>query len=143
MSAGLVPADERFKFSDQPVIFFSTGARLPPTMSMRFPTAARPATRSEAIVQGFLELWNGCIAILVVQSIATAEVDLGQFDEAYIRDLKISFRKPDAASGCSTAPAISDSELCDHNALDGKLARILSSSVLARISMRGSRRYAR
>src|SRR5262249_42949190 len=47
-------------------------------------------TLEEAIVQGFLELVErDAYAIWWYNRLQRAEVDLGQFDEAYIRDLKI------------------------------------------------------
>src|SRR5437763_16083572 len=47
-------------------------------------------TLQEAIVQGFLELVErDAYAIWWYNRLRRSEVDLGQFDEAYIRDLKI------------------------------------------------------
>jgi ribosomal protein S12 methylthiotransferase accessory factor len=77
-------------------------------------------TLEEAIVQGFLELVErDAYAIWWYNRSQRAEVDLGQFDDPYIRDLKPSSPKPGAAFGCSTSPAISASDLRDDRALDG------------------------
>jgi oxazoline/thiazoline synthase len=49
-------------------------------------------TREEAIVQGFLELVErDAYAIWWYNRLRRAEVDLGQFDDSYVRDLKTQF----------------------------------------------------
>ena len=69
---------------------FSTRA-LPPNRSTRIPTAARPATRSrKRSSRDSSNWWSG----IHTQSGGTidsqrAEVDLGQFDDSYVRDLQI------------------------------------------------------
>ena len=65
-------------------------------------------TREEAIVQGFLELVErDAYAIWWYNRLQRPEVDLSEFDDSYIRDIRASSPTTAARSGCSTSPAIS------------------------------------
>ncbi|MBV8320850.1 MAG: YcaO-like family protein, partial [Hyphomicrobiales bacterium] len=83
--------DERFKYLPTSLLYFFY--RGPPTAYYVHADSngcAAGNTLEEAIVQGFLELVErDAYAIWWYNRLQRAEVDLGQFDEAYIRDLKI------------------------------------------------------
>ena len=83
--------DERFKYLPTSLLYFFY--RGPPTayhVHADSNGCAAGNTLEEAIVQGFLELVErDAYAIWWYNRLQRAEVDLGQFDEAYIRDLKI------------------------------------------------------
>jgi len=84
--AGLVAARRALQYLPTSLLYFSTAA-LPPSYADSNGCAAGN-TLEEAIVQGFLELWNG----IHTQSGGTIdcngrEVDLSQFDDSYVRDL--------------------------------------------------------
>src|SRR3984893_3017014 len=81
------------RFNSLPTSLFSFFYRGPPTtyhVHADSNGCAAGNTLEEAIVQGFLELVErDAYAIWWYNRLQRAEVDLGQFDEAYIRDLKI------------------------------------------------------
>jgi bacteriocin biosynthesis cyclodehydratase domain-containing protein len=83
--------DERFKYLPTSLLYFFYQG--PPTayhVHADSNGCAAGNTLEEAIVQGFLELVErDAYAIWWYNRLQRAEVDLGQFDEAYIRDLKI------------------------------------------------------
>ncbi len=83
--------DERFKYLPTSLLYFFY--RGPPAayhVHADSNGCAAGNTLEEAIVQGFLELVErDAYAIWWYNRLQRAEVDLGQFDEAYIRDLKI------------------------------------------------------
>jgi oxazoline/thiazoline synthase len=83
--------DERFKYLPTSLLYFFY--RGPPAAYQVHADSngcAAGNTLEEAIVQGFLELVErDAYAIWWYNRLQRAEVDLGQFDEAYIRDLKI------------------------------------------------------
>ncbi len=83
--------DERFKYLPTSLLYFFY--RGPPAayhVHADSNGCAAGNTLGEAIVQGFLELVErDAYAIWWYNRLQRAEVDLGQFDEAYIRDLKI------------------------------------------------------
>ena len=83
--------DGRFKYLPTSLLYFFY--RGPPTayhVHADSNGCAAGNTLEEAIVQGFLELVErDAYAIWWYNRLQRAEVDLGQFDEAYIRDLKI------------------------------------------------------
>ena len=79
--------DQRFKYLPTSLLYFFHRG---PGRSTRIPTAARPATRSrKQSSRGSSSWWNG----MHTQSGGTIdcsepEVDLGQFDDSYVRDLQ-------------------------------------------------------
>jgi oxazoline/thiazoline synthase len=83
--------DERFKYLPTSLLYFFY--RGPPAAYQVHADSngcAAGNTLAEAIVQGFLELVErDAYAIWWYNRLQRAEVDLGQFDEAYIRELKI------------------------------------------------------
>jgi len=83
--------DERFKYLPTSLLYFFY--RGPPAAYQVHADSngcAAGNTLEEAIVEGFLELVErDAYAIWWYNRLQRAEVDLGQFDEAYIRDLKI------------------------------------------------------
>jgi oxazoline/thiazoline synthase len=83
--------DERFKYLPTSLLYFFYQG--PPTayhVHADSNGCAAGNTLAEAIVQGFLELVErDAYAIWWYNRLQRAEVDLGQFDDAYIRDLKI------------------------------------------------------
>jgi oxazoline/thiazoline synthase len=83
--------DERFKYLPTSLLYFFY--RGPPATYQVHADSngcAAGNTLAEAIVQGFLELVErDAYAIWWYNRLQRAEVDLGHFDEAYIRDLKI------------------------------------------------------
>ena len=117
---------------------FSTGAR----RRMRHADSngcAAGNTLEEAIVQGFLELVErDAYAIWWYNRLQRPELDLGQFDDSYVRDLKSSLPKPDAGFGCSTSPAISGFRASWRYRTGCRTRRKISSSVPARTSIRAS-----
>ena len=87
MVAGLVFARRALRTSsDQPVVFL-----LPEKRCLRhgFNGCAAGNTLEEAIVQGFLELVErDAYAIWWYNRLQRPELDLGQFDDFYVRDLQ-------------------------------------------------------
>ena len=83
--------DERFKYLPTSLLyFFYRGTPAAYHVHADSNGCAAGNTLEEAIVQGFLELVErDAYAIWWYNRLQRAEVDLGQFDEAYIRDLKI------------------------------------------------------
>jgi oxazoline/thiazoline synthase len=79
--------DSRFKYFPTSLLyFFYSGPAAFPTDSNG---CAAGNTLEEAIVQGFLELVErDAYAIWWYNRLQRAEVDLGQFDDSYVRDLK-------------------------------------------------------
>ena len=76
--------------SDRPVVFFLSVAL--PAHPADSNGCAAGNTLEEAIVQGFLELVErDAYAIWWYNRLQRAEVDLGQFDDSYIRDLQSQF----------------------------------------------------
>ena len=123
MVAGLVSARRALQISsDQPVVFLLQG-RLPPSHADSNGCAAGN-TLEEAIVQGFLELVErDAYAIWWYNRLQRPELDLGQFDDSYVRDLQ----KP---AGPNRPPALGarrdqrsrDPDVCGDHALDAKRA---------------------
>ena len=91
MVAGLVAARRTLQISsDQPVVFFLHGRLRDAPIHADSNGCAAGNTLEEAIVQGFLELVErDSYAIWWYNRLQRAEVDLGQFDDSYIRDLRI------------------------------------------------------
>ena len=87
MVAGLVAARRALQISsDQPVVFFLPG---PCRLRADSNGCAAGNTLEEAIVQGFLELVErDAYAIWWYNRLQRPEVDLGQFDDSYVRDLQ-------------------------------------------------------
>src|SRR5262249_9199165 len=83
--------DKRFKYLPTSLLyFFYRGPPAAYEVHADSNGCAAGNTLEEAIVQGFLELVErDAYAIWWDNRLQRAEVDLGQFDEAYIRDLKI------------------------------------------------------
>jgi bacteriocin biosynthesis cyclodehydratase domain-containing protein len=83
--------DERFKYLPTSLLyFFYQGPPAAYHVHADSNGCAAGNTLEEAMVQGFLELVErDAYAIWWYNRLQRAEVDLGQFDEAYIRDLKI------------------------------------------------------
>src|SRR5713226_7299983 len=80
--------DGRFKYLPTSLLYFFYSG--PAAFQADSNGCAAGNTLEEAIVQGFLELVErDSYAIWWYKRLQRAEVDLGQFDEAYIRDLKI------------------------------------------------------
>jgi oxazoline/thiazoline synthase len=82
--------DERFKYLPTSLVYFFY--RRPAAYQVHADSngCAAGNTLEEAIVQGFLELVErDAYAIWWYNRLQRAEVDLGQFDDPYIRDLKI------------------------------------------------------
>lgn len=78
--------DERFKYLPTSVLYFFY--RGPAAFAADSNGCAAGNTRDEAIVQGFLELVErDAYAIWWYNRLQRPEVDLGQFDDSYIRDL--------------------------------------------------------
>ena len=88
MVAGLVAARQTLQISsDQPLVFFLQRPR--PTFHADSNGCAAGNTLEEAIVQGFLELVErDAYAIWWYNRLQRPEVDLGQFDDSYVRDLQ-------------------------------------------------------
>ena len=90
MVAGVVSARRTLQISsDQPVVFFLQG---PGAYQVHADSngCAAGNTFEEAIVQGFLELVErDAYAIWWYNRLQRAQLDLGQFDDPYVRDLKI------------------------------------------------------
>ena len=86
--AGLVAARQMFQISaDEPSVFLLPGAQLLSAPNSNGCAAGN--TLEEAIVQGFLELVErDAYAIWWYNRLPRPEVDLGQFDDSYIRDLR-------------------------------------------------------
>jgi oxazoline/thiazoline synthase len=77
--------DERFKYFPTGLLYFFYG----PGFHADSNGCAAGNTRGEAIVQGFLELVErDAYAIWWYNRLQRREVDLGQFDDSYIRDLQ-------------------------------------------------------
>ncbi len=89
MVAGLVSARRTLQISsDQPLVFFLQGPR--PASHADSNGCAAGNTLEEAIVQGFLELVErDAYAIWWYNRLQRPAVDLGQFDDSYVRDLQI------------------------------------------------------
>ena len=82
--------DERFKFLPTSLLYFFY--RGPAAYLADSNGCAAGNTLEEAIVQGFLELVErDAYAIWWYNRLQRAEVDLGQFDDSYIRDLQNQF----------------------------------------------------
>jgi oxazoline/thiazoline synthase len=80
--------DQRFKYLPTSLLYFFY--RGPAAFHADSNGCAAGNTREEAIVQGFLELVErDAYAIWWYNRLRRPEVDLGRFDDAYIRDLKI------------------------------------------------------
>ena len=87
MVAGLVSARRALQTSsDQPVVFLLQG---PAALAADSNGCAAGNTLEEAIVQGFLELVErDAYAIWWYNRLQRPELDLGQFDDSYVRDLQ-------------------------------------------------------
>ena len=82
--------DQRFKYLPTSLLYFFY--RGPAAYSADSNGCAAGNTLEEAIVQGFLELVErDAYAIWWYNRLQRAEVDLGQFDDSYIRDLRNQF----------------------------------------------------
>ena len=80
--------DERFKFLPTSILYFSYPAHEQHSADSNGCAAGN--TFEEAIVQGFLELVErDSYAIWWYNQLQRGEVDLGQFEDSYIRDLKL------------------------------------------------------
>jgi len=81
--------DERFKYLPTSLLYFFYRGLAGYHFHADSNGCAAGNTREEAIVQGFLELVErDAYAIWWYNRLQRAEVDLGQFDDPYIRDLK-------------------------------------------------------
>ncbi len=79
--------DERFKYLPTSLLYFFY--RGPAAFAADSNGCAAGNTREEAIVQGFLELVErDAYAIWWYNQLRRPELDLGQFDDSYIRDLR-------------------------------------------------------
>jgi ribosomal protein S12 methylthiotransferase accessory factor len=79
--------DERFKYLPTSILYFFYGG--PAAFHADSNGCAAGNTREEAIVQGFLELMErDAYAIWWYNRLRRAEVDLSQFNDSYVRDLK-------------------------------------------------------
>ena len=79
--------DRRFKYLPTGLLYFFYGGSHADSNG-----CAAGNTREEAIVQGFLELVErDAYAIWWYNRLRRTEVDLGEFDDSYIRDLKTQF----------------------------------------------------
>jgi bacteriocin biosynthesis cyclodehydratase domain-containing protein len=79
--------DQRFKYLPTSLLYFFYGG--PDAFHADSNGCAAGNTLEEAIVQGFLELVErDSYAIWWYNRLQRAEVDLGQFDESYVRDLQ-------------------------------------------------------
>ena len=83
--------DERFKYLPTSLLyFFYTGGSAASHIHADSNGCAAGNTLEEAIVQGFLELVErDSYAIWWYNRLQRPEVDLGQFDDSYVRDLQI------------------------------------------------------
>jgi bacteriocin biosynthesis cyclodehydratase domain-containing protein len=83
--------DQRFKYLPTSLLyFFYTGGSEAGHIHADSNGCAAGNTLEEAIVQGFLELVErDSYAIWWYNRLQRAEVDLGQFDDSYVRDLKV------------------------------------------------------
>ncbi len=139
MVAGLVVARRTLQISsDQPVVFF---LQRPRRLRTRIPTAARPATRSRRRSSRDSSSWSkrDAYAIWWYNRLQRPEVDLGQFDDSYVRDLQKQLgRNRPPALGARRHQRSRDSDLRGDHALDARTGRKISSSAPARISMRES-----
>jgi bacteriocin biosynthesis cyclodehydratase domain-containing protein len=82
--------DERFKYLPTSLLYFFYRGSAAYQFHADSNGCAAGNTLEEAIVQGFLELVErDAYAIWWYNRLQRAEVDLGQFDDPYIRDLKI------------------------------------------------------
>ena len=82
--------DERFKYLPTSLLYFFYSG--PAAFHADSNGCAAGNTLEEAIVQGFLELVErDSYAIWWYNRLRRAEVDLGQFDNSYVRDLQIQF----------------------------------------------------
>jgi oxazoline/thiazoline synthase len=80
--------DERFKYLPTALLYFFY--RVPGQINADSNGCAAGNTLEEAIVQGFLELVErDAYAIWWYNRLQRPEVDLGQFDDSYVRDLQI------------------------------------------------------
>jgi ribosomal protein S12 methylthiotransferase accessory factor len=84
--------DERFKYLPTGILYFSYRDHAGIQAFADSNGCAAGNTFEEAIVQGFLELVErDSYAIWWYNRLQRAEVDLGQFDDPYVRDLRIQF----------------------------------------------------
>ena len=132
--------DERFKYLPTSLLYFFYNGGSAPAGRIHADSngCAAGNTLEEAIVQGFLELVErDSYAIWWYNRLQRPEVDLGQFDDSYVRDLQVQFADTgrrvwmlDITSdlGIPSFVAISHSRR--------KTGGNLSNSVPARISMR-------
>jgi len=82
--------DERFKYLPTSLLYFSYRDLAADQATADSNGCAAGNTFEEAIVQGFLELVErDSYAIWWYNRLQRAEVDLGQFDDSYVRDLQI------------------------------------------------------
>jgi ribosomal protein S12 methylthiotransferase accessory factor len=82
--------DKRFKYLPTSLLYFFYSG--PASFHADSNGCAAGNTREEAIVQGFLELVErDAYAIWWYNRLRRAEVDLGQFDDSYIRDIQTQF----------------------------------------------------
>ena len=110
--------DERFKYLPTSLFYFFYRAQLP--FGADSNGCAAGNTLEEAIVQGFLELVErDAYAIWWYNRLQRPEVDLGQFDDSYIRDLRSQFaaNRPQAL-GARHHQRSRHSDLCRDHALD-------------------------
>ena len=137
--------DQRFKYLPTSLLYFFY--RGPGRYQVHADSngCAAGNTLEEAIVQGFLELVErDAYAIWWYNRSQRAEVDLGQFDDPYIRDLQNpACRNRTPALAARHHQRSRHSDLRHDRALDGRRRRNLSISVPAPTSMRASPRCAR
>jgi oxazoline/thiazoline synthase len=82
--------DERFKYLPTSLLYFSYRVPAADQATADSNGCAAGNTFEEAIVQGFLELVErDSYAIWWYNRLQRAQVDLGQFDDSYVRDLQI------------------------------------------------------
>ena len=99
--------DKRFRYLPTGFLYFFY--RGPGQINADSNGCAAGNTLAEAIVQGFLELVErDTYAIWWYNRLQRPEVDLDQFDDPYVRDLRDPVcRHTGASFGCSTSPATS------------------------------------
>ena len=123
MVAGLVAARRALQISsDQPAVFFLQRARR--SFHADSNGCAAGNTLEEAIVQGFLELVErDAYAIWWYNRLQRPEVDLGQFDDSYVRDLQTQLAETGRRLWVLDVTSdLGDSDLCRDLALDAKRA---------------------
>jgi oxazoline/thiazoline synthase len=129
--------DRKFRYLPTGLLYFFH--RGPDQINADSNGCAAGNTLEEAIVQGFLELVErDAYAIWWYNRLHRPGVDLDQFEDSYVRDLRAGLRKPAAGSGCSTSPTISGFRRSWRYRTGRRIRRKTSSSVPVRILTPGS-----